>query len=43
MRLSVCASFNGLDGAWLDASTRRQWQTDFCREFDALRAQYLSP
>jgi adenosine deaminase len=34
---------NGLDGAWLDDSTRRQWQADFSREFDALRARHLSP
>jgi adenosine deaminase len=31
---------NGLDGAWMDASTRRTWQADFGRSFDALRAQF---
>lgn len=34
---------NGLDGAWMDASTRRQWQQDFAAEFDALRQRLLSP
>ncbi len=31
---------NGLDGAWMDDSTRRVWHADFERQFDTLRAQY---
>ncbi|MDM0104425.1 adenosine deaminase [Variovorax sp. J22R24] len=30
---------NGLDGAWIDDSLRRQWHTQWNYEFDALRAQ----
>lgn len=33
---------NGLDGAWIDDDTRRVWRTQWCAEFDALRAQ-LTP
>ena len=28
---------NGLDGAWMDAGTRRAWRIEFTRQFDALR------
>lgn len=28
---------NGLDGAWLDDSTRRHWHSAFAQQFDALR------
>jgi adenosine deaminase len=30
---------NGLDGAWIDDATRREWRTQWSAEFDALRAQ----
>ncbi len=30
---------NGLDGAWIDDTTRRQWRAQWSAEFDALRAQ----
>ncbi|MBB3177694.1 adenosine deaminase [Variovorax sp. Sphag1AA] len=30
---------NGLDGAWIDDSLRRQWRTQWTAEFDALRAR----
>jgi adenine deaminase len=30
---------NGLDGAWIDDTLRRQWRTQWSAEFDALRAQ----
>ncbi len=30
---------NGLDGAWMDDGTRRRWQLEFARQFDALRQQ----
>ncbi|MGO4389900.1 adenosine deaminase [Variovorax sp. M-6] len=30
---------NGLDGAWIDDSLRRQWRTQWGAEFDALRAR----
>lgn len=32
---------NGLDGAWMDESTRRAMREDSLRQFDALRAQLL--
>jgi adenosine deaminase len=28
---------NGLDAAWIDDAQRRQWRTQWTREFDALR------
>jgi adenosine deaminase len=28
---------NGLDGAWMDDSTRQRWQREFAQQFDALR------
>ena len=28
---------NGIDGAWVDESTRRRWRADWSAEFDALR------
>ena len=31
---------NGLDGAWMDAGQRRQWQQEFGAAFDQLRAQH---
>ena len=31
---------NGLDGAWIDDSTRRVWRADFERQFDASRMQF---
>lgn len=31
---------NGLDGAWMDDTTRRVWRADFDREFDDLRVQH---
>ena len=30
---------NGLDGAWIDATTRRAWRRDWSAAFDALRAE----
>ncbi|SDC35109.1 adenosine deaminase [Variovorax sp. CF079] len=30
---------NGLDGAWIDDTTRREWRVQWSAEFDALRAQ----
>lgn len=30
---------NGLDGAWMDDSTRRAWRAEFALQFDTLRAQ----
>ncbi|MGJ7543660.1 adenosine deaminase family protein [Variovorax sp. LT1R16] len=30
---------NGLDGAWIDDTTRRAWRTQWSAEFDALRAR----
>jgi adenosine deaminase len=30
---------NGLDGAWIDDTQRRQWRTQWTAEFDALRTQ----
>src|SRR5437868_3048010 len=30
---------NGLDGAWIDDSLRRQWRSQWSAEFDALRAR----
>ncbi|MBO9515488.1 MAG: adenosine deaminase [Variovorax sp.] len=32
---------NGLDGAWIDDSLRRQWRTEWTAEFDALRTRLL--
>jgi adenosine deaminase len=32
---------NGLDAAWIDAGTRRAWQTEWRSEFDALRVSHL--
>ena len=29
---------NGLDSAWIDASTREAWRTEWSARFDALRA-----
>ncbi len=34
---------NGLDGAWLDDSTRRDWRSQFTAEFDRLRAKLIKP
>ncbi|MBT2323472.1 adenosine deaminase [Variovorax paradoxus] len=34
---------NGLDGAWIDDSTRRRWRGEWSAEFDALRAQHPIP
>ncbi len=31
---------NGLEGAWMDDSTRRVWRADFAAQFDRLRGQY---
>ena len=31
---------NGIDGAWVDDSTRRAWRTEWTAQFDALRAQH---
>ena len=31
---------NGLDGAWIDDTTRRQWRAQWSAEFAALRAQH---
>ena len=28
---------NGLDAAWIDESTRRQWKSEWCQRFDELR------
>ncbi len=28
---------NGLDAAWIDDSTRRQWKIEWCQDFDELR------
>jgi adenosine deaminase len=30
---------NGLDGAWIDSTTRARWQLEWAAEFDALRAR----
>ncbi|RRD56550.1 adenosine deaminase [Comamonadaceae bacterium OH2545_COT-014] len=30
---------NGVEGAWVDEATRRDWRTRFAAEFDGLRAQ----
>lgn len=30
---------NGLDGAWIDDTQRREWRTQWSQEFDALRAR----
>jgi len=32
---------NGLDTAWIDAGTRRAWQSEWRAEFDALRRSHL--
>jgi adenine deaminase len=34
---------NGLDAAWIDDSTRRQWKIDWSRQFDGLRRTDSSP
>jgi adenosine deaminase len=34
---------NGLDGAWLDDATRRDWRSRFAAEFDRLRAALIKP
>jgi adenosine deaminase len=34
---------DGLDSAWIDASTRAAWRADWCARFDALRADLPSP
>ena len=34
---------NGLDGAWIDDSTRRAWRAGFLQDFDALRRELESP
>ena len=34
---------NGLDAAWIDDSTRKAWRSDFCAQFDALRARVVEP
>ncbi|MEO7940378.1 MAG: adenosine deaminase [Burkholderiaceae bacterium] len=31
---------NGLDGAWMESTTRRAWRADFDRAFDDLRRRY---
>ena len=31
--------YNGLDSAWIDASTRTAWRADWSARFDALRAE----
>jgi adenosine deaminase len=31
---------NGLDGAWIDDTTRRQWRMQWSAEFAALRKQH---
>jgi adenine deaminase len=33
--------FNGIDAAWVDASTRQAWRDEFGAEFDALRREHL--
>lgn len=33
---------NGLDAAWIDESTRRDWRRDFSARFDALRSRVLA-
>lgn len=33
---------NGLDAAWIDDSTRRQWRSDWSQRFDDLRSQDLT-
>ena len=32
---------NGLEGAWIDTSTRQQWRTEFASAFDDLRLHHL--
>jgi adenosine deaminase len=32
---------NGIEGAWTDDSTRRQWRSEWTTEFDHLRATLL--
>ncbi len=39
-QLRACL-LNGLMGAWIDDSTRRQWQSQWCADFDRLRAAWL--
>jgi len=34
---------NGIDGAWTDDTTRRQWRADWTAEFDRLRADLVPP
>lgn len=34
---------DGLDSAWIDASTRQAWRADWSARFDALRARLLPP
>jgi adenosine deaminase len=31
---------NGLDGAWIDDTQRRQWRSEWSAQFDSLRASY---
>lgn len=33
---------NGLDGAWIDDSTRRRWRSEFLQAFDDIERKYLS-
>ena len=34
---------NGIDGAWIDDSTRARWRADWTGEFDALAAKLRTP
>jgi adenine deaminase len=34
--------FTGIDGAWVDESTRARWRLEFAAEFDALKTQLLT-
>jgi adenosine deaminase len=38
-----CFMLNGIDGAWTDDTTRRQWRSDWTAEFDRLRANLVPP
>ena len=44
-REGICGScgfmINGIDGAWTDDTTRRQWRAEWTAEFDRLRATLL--
>ena len=31
---------NGIDGAWVDETTKQAWKRQWCEEFDALAAKF---